>query len=184
MPCCMYTLTTVVACLVTLVFSRYKAQGISAKKPINSTFYLLLDLITFFDEYHAGHIDKAFDVSFRFFPCKLPCFTWLSTPASLILLVHSQLRQKVILHWVMVSVVMLGLGLPLSSLMRAWVSYWGYQVWLQGLSFCMRQREIKRGSEHVKQDMNKIGVQQHLRGQHNFLGHELSWVRAHFVRYK
>ncbi|XP_015276875.1 PREDICTED: nuclear pore complex protein Nup93 [Gekko japonicus] len=44
------------------IAERYKAQGISAKKPINSTFYLLLDLITFFDEYHAGHIDKAFDI--------------------------------------------------------------------------------------------------------------------------
>lgn len=30
---------------------------------MNSTFYLLLDLTTFFDEYHAGHIDRAYDVS-------------------------------------------------------------------------------------------------------------------------
>lgn len=55
-----------VTCFV-FVFFRYKAQGISTKKPIDSTFYLLLDLITFFDEYHAGHIDRAFDVSFKFF---------------------------------------------------------------------------------------------------------------------
>uniref|UniRef100_A0A6J0UU95 Nuclear pore complex protein Nup93 n=2 Tax=Pogona vitticeps TaxID=103695 RepID=A0A6J0UU95_9SAUR len=44
------------------IAERYKAQGISTKKAIDSTFYLLLDLITFFDEYHAGHIDKAFDI--------------------------------------------------------------------------------------------------------------------------
>ena len=44
---------------------RYRAQGISANKFVDSTFYLLLDLITFFDEYHSGHIDRAFDVSFR-----------------------------------------------------------------------------------------------------------------------
>ncbi|XP_050778726.1 nuclear pore complex protein Nup93 isoform X2 [Gopherus flavomarginatus] len=44
------------------IAERYKAQGISTKKSIDSTFYLLLDLITFFDEYHAGHIDRAFDI--------------------------------------------------------------------------------------------------------------------------
>ncbi|XP_039931134.1 nuclear pore complex protein Nup93 isoform X3 [Hirundo rustica] len=44
------------------IAERYKAQGISAKKSTDSTFYLLLDLITFFDEYHAGHVDRAFDI--------------------------------------------------------------------------------------------------------------------------
>ncbi|MBW01841.1 Nuclear pore complex protein Nup93, partial [Eschrichtius robustus] len=44
------------------VAERYRAQGISANKFVDSTFYLLLDLITFFDEYHSGHIDRAFDV--------------------------------------------------------------------------------------------------------------------------
>ncbi|EMP25592.1 Nuclear pore complex protein Nup93 [Chelonia mydas] len=44
------------------IAERYKAQGISTKKSIDSTFYLLLDLITFFDEYHAGHLDRAFDI--------------------------------------------------------------------------------------------------------------------------
>ncbi|XP_060644058.1 nuclear pore complex protein Nup93 isoform X2 [Anolis sagrei] len=44
------------------IAERYKAQGISTTKPVNSTFFLLLDLITFFDEYHAGHIDKAFGI--------------------------------------------------------------------------------------------------------------------------
>lgn len=50
-------------CYCQTISFRYKAQGISAKKSVDSTFYLLLDLITFFDEYHAGHIDRAFDVS-------------------------------------------------------------------------------------------------------------------------
>ncbi|KAG2470057.1 NUP93 protein, partial [Polypterus senegalus] len=39
-----------------------RSQSISAESSINSTFYLLLDLITFFDEYHAGHIDRSYDV--------------------------------------------------------------------------------------------------------------------------
>lgn len=42
---------------------RYRAQGLTAEKSIDSTFYLLLDLMTFFDEYHAGHVDRAYDVS-------------------------------------------------------------------------------------------------------------------------
>uniref|UniRef100_A0A7N4NJD8 Nuclear pore complex protein Nup93 n=1 Tax=Sarcophilus harrisii TaxID=9305 RepID=A0A7N4NJD8_SARHA len=44
------------------IAERYRAQGISANKFVDSTFYLLLDLITFFDEYHCGHIDRAFDI--------------------------------------------------------------------------------------------------------------------------
>ncbi|XP_042196200.1 nuclear pore complex protein Nup93 isoform X1 [Callorhinchus milii] len=44
------------------VAERYRSQGITADKSIDSTFYLLLDLITFFDEYHGGHIDRAIDV--------------------------------------------------------------------------------------------------------------------------
>uniref|UniRef100_A0A8B9J127 Nuclear pore complex protein Nup93 n=1 Tax=Amazona collaria TaxID=241587 RepID=A0A8B9J127_9PSIT len=47
------------------IAERYKAQGISAKKSIDSTFCLLLGLIVFFDEYHAGHIARTFDVSFK-----------------------------------------------------------------------------------------------------------------------
>ncbi|KAK1330657.1 hypothetical protein QTO34_010855 [Cnephaeus nilssonii] len=44
------------------IAERYRAQGVSANKFVDSTFYLLLDLITFFDEYHSGHIDRAFDI--------------------------------------------------------------------------------------------------------------------------
>ncbi|PIO33620.1 hypothetical protein AB205_0131730 [Aquarana catesbeiana] len=45
------------------IAERYRSQGTSAEKSISATFYLLLDLMTFFDSYHAGHIDVAFDVS-------------------------------------------------------------------------------------------------------------------------
>lgn len=41
---------------------RYRTHGIAGEKSVDSTFYLLLDLMTFFDEYHAGHIDRAYDV--------------------------------------------------------------------------------------------------------------------------
>uniref|UniRef100_A0A674PP45 Nuclear pore complex protein Nup93 n=1 Tax=Takifugu rubripes TaxID=31033 RepID=A0A674PP45_TAKRU len=44
------------------IAERYRCQGITAEKSIDSTFYLLLDLMTFFDEYHAGHVDRAYDV--------------------------------------------------------------------------------------------------------------------------
>lgn len=42
---------------------RYRSQGVAGEKSVDSTFYLLLDLMTFFDEYHAGHVDRAYDVS-------------------------------------------------------------------------------------------------------------------------
>lgn len=42
---------------------RYRSQGVAGDKSADSTFYLLLDLMTFFDEYHAGHVDRAYDVS-------------------------------------------------------------------------------------------------------------------------
>uniref|UniRef100_A0A3Q3BQS7 Nuclear pore complex protein Nup93 n=1 Tax=Kryptolebias marmoratus TaxID=37003 RepID=A0A3Q3BQS7_KRYMA len=44
---------------------RYRSQGVAAEKSVNSTFYLLLDLMTFFDEYQAGHVDRAYDVMER-----------------------------------------------------------------------------------------------------------------------
>ncbi|KAK6477065.1 nuclear pore complex protein Nup93 isoform X1 [Huso huso] len=47
------------------IAERYRTQGISAEKSVDSTFYLLLDLITFFDEYHAAHVDRAYDVMER-----------------------------------------------------------------------------------------------------------------------
>uniref|UniRef100_A0A8C1HTI0 Nuclear pore complex protein Nup93 n=1 Tax=Cyprinus carpio carpio TaxID=630221 RepID=A0A8C1HTI0_CYPCA len=44
------------------IAERYRTNGIAGEKSVDSTFYLLLDLMTFFDEYHAGHIDRAYDV--------------------------------------------------------------------------------------------------------------------------
>uniref|UniRef100_A0AAR2LDT3 Nuclear pore complex protein Nup93 n=1 Tax=Pygocentrus nattereri TaxID=42514 RepID=A0AAR2LDT3_PYGNA len=44
------------------IAERYRTNGIAGEKSVDSTFYLLLDLMTFFDEYHAGHIDLAYDV--------------------------------------------------------------------------------------------------------------------------
>uniref|UniRef100_A0A4W5QUW4 Nuclear pore complex protein Nup93 n=1 Tax=Hucho hucho TaxID=62062 RepID=A0A4W5QUW4_9TELE len=47
------------------IAERYRTQGIAGEKSADSTFYLLLDLMTFFDEYHAGNIDRAYDVMER-----------------------------------------------------------------------------------------------------------------------
>uniref|UniRef100_A0A671S1G8 Nuclear pore complex protein Nup93 n=1 Tax=Sinocyclocheilus anshuiensis TaxID=1608454 RepID=A0A671S1G8_9TELE len=44
------------------IAERHRTNGIAGEKSVDSTFYLLLDLMTFFDEYHAGHIDRAYDV--------------------------------------------------------------------------------------------------------------------------
>ncbi|KAF0041471.1 hypothetical protein F2P81_007369 [Scophthalmus maximus] len=44
---------------------QYRSQGVAGDKSVDSTFYLLLDLMTFFDEYHAGHVDRAYDVMER-----------------------------------------------------------------------------------------------------------------------
>lgn len=46
-----------------LYYCRFRSQGVAGDKSVNSTFYLLLDLMTFFDEYHAGQVDRAYDVS-------------------------------------------------------------------------------------------------------------------------
>ncbi|KAE8296621.1 Nuclear pore complex protein Nup93 93 kDa nucleoporin Dead eye protein Nucleoporin Nup93 [Larimichthys crocea] len=47
------------------IAERYRSQGIAGEKSVDSTFYLLLDLTTFFDEYHGGHVDRAYDVMER-----------------------------------------------------------------------------------------------------------------------
>uniref|UniRef100_A0A8C4F4D2 Nuclear pore complex protein Nup93 n=1 Tax=Dicentrarchus labrax TaxID=13489 RepID=A0A8C4F4D2_DICLA len=47
------------------IAERYRSQGVAGEKSVDSTFYLLLDLTTFFDEYHAGHVDRAYDVMER-----------------------------------------------------------------------------------------------------------------------
>uniref|UniRef100_A0A8C9RRE7 Nuclear pore complex protein Nup93 n=1 Tax=Scleropages formosus TaxID=113540 RepID=A0A8C9RRE7_SCLFO len=47
------------------IAERYRTQAVTAEKAVDSTFYLLLDLMTFFDEYHAGRIDRAYDIMER-----------------------------------------------------------------------------------------------------------------------
>lgn len=47
------------------IAERYRTHGVAGEKSVDCTFYLLLDLMTFFDEYHAGHIDRAYDVMER-----------------------------------------------------------------------------------------------------------------------
>uniref|UniRef100_A0A7N6FDG1 Nuclear pore complex protein Nup93 n=1 Tax=Anabas testudineus TaxID=64144 RepID=A0A7N6FDG1_ANATE len=47
------------------IAERYRSQGLAGEKSVDSTFYLLLDLMTFFDEYHVGHVDRAYDVMER-----------------------------------------------------------------------------------------------------------------------
>ena len=42
---------------------RYGTLGHNASQSRISTFYLLLDLMQFFDVYHAGQLDAALDVS-------------------------------------------------------------------------------------------------------------------------
>jgi len=42
---------------------RYRAQGHEGNRANTSTFFLLLDLLTFFDYYHVGNMDEALTVS-------------------------------------------------------------------------------------------------------------------------
>ncbi|XP_074644286.1 nuclear pore complex protein Nup93-like [Tubulanus polymorphus] len=46
-------------CLALAIAERYRDLGFEGTKSTTSTFYLLLDLMTFFDGYHAGHLDQA-----------------------------------------------------------------------------------------------------------------------------
>ena len=48
---------------VSLVLScRYKSRGHSANRALSHTFFLLLDIMQFFDHYHAKRIDLALSV--------------------------------------------------------------------------------------------------------------------------
>ena len=58
---------TILFCLCVCVcffLFRYRTLGHTASQSRISTFYLLLDLMQFFDLYHAGQLDTALDVSF------------------------------------------------------------------------------------------------------------------------
>lgn len=41
---------------------RYRERNNEGSRSNTSTFYLLLDLLTFFDSYHEGNVDEAFEV--------------------------------------------------------------------------------------------------------------------------
>ena len=45
------------------VADRYKSLGHGASRQLSQTFYLLLDIMQFFDHYHGKRIDVALDVS-------------------------------------------------------------------------------------------------------------------------
>lgn len=50
---------------VSLVLScSYKSRGHSANRTLSHTFFLLLDIMQFFDHYHAKRIDLALSVRF------------------------------------------------------------------------------------------------------------------------
>ena len=44
------------------IAKRYSAVGHTASKDTTSSFYLLLDLMTFFDAYHGEKFDDALDI--------------------------------------------------------------------------------------------------------------------------
>ena len=45
------------------IADRYKALGHTASRQLSQTFFLLLDVMQFFDHYHSKRIDVALDVS-------------------------------------------------------------------------------------------------------------------------
>lgn len=49
--------------LAVVVAERYKGCGHSAPQPLAHTFFLLLDIMTFFDHYHSKRPDQALEVS-------------------------------------------------------------------------------------------------------------------------
>ena len=49
--------------LAVVVAERYKGCGHSAPQPLAHTFFLLLDIMTFFDHYHSKRSDQALEVS-------------------------------------------------------------------------------------------------------------------------
>lgn len=49
--------------LAITIAERYRNQGHSAGRQLSQTFFLLLDIMQFFDHYHNKRIDIALDVS-------------------------------------------------------------------------------------------------------------------------
>ena len=49
--------------LAVSIAERYKQHGHRASRQLSQTFFLLLDIMQFFDHYHSKRIDVAYDVS-------------------------------------------------------------------------------------------------------------------------
>jgi len=47
---------------IMMLLCRYRSLGIEGTRTAMSTFYLQLDLMTFFDLYHSGNHDRAYSV--------------------------------------------------------------------------------------------------------------------------
>ena len=73
-------------------FIRYRALGHTASQSRISTFFLLLDLMHFFDLYHAGQLDFALDVSSTLMHLYLAMF-------SVVVVVVVDLRRYTEAHW-------------------------------------------------------------------------------------
>ena len=48
-----------------ILYWRYRSMGHTASQQLSTTFFLLLDIMQFFDHYHAKRIDVAFNVRER-----------------------------------------------------------------------------------------------------------------------
>lgn len=54
---------------------RYRERNNEGSRSNTSTFYLLLDLLSFFDSYHEGNVDEAFEVK-GIFLIYYFCYLW------------------------------------------------------------------------------------------------------------
>lgn len=73
---------------------RYRERNNEGSRSNTSTFYLLLDLLTFFDSYHEGNVDEAFEVhriflvyNFVIFFLKI-WYIWISSICMCKLVIH------------------------------------------------------------------------------------------------
>ena len=71
------------------IFVRYRNLGYAASHQISHTFFLLLDLMLFFDSYHAKRIDEALEVSNTLFS---QCTCYLTLFLSCLLQIMKELR--------------------------------------------------------------------------------------------
>ncbi len=52
-------------CDFVCVFVRYRSNNVGGDEPLLNTFYLILDLMQFFDNYHAKRLDVALQASYE-----------------------------------------------------------------------------------------------------------------------